>query len=197
MQHKGVGRPLLRILFQQLAHHLIDLIRQPADLARLLELAVAMLVQEVEHVSPTNGGRPISSVYSTTPSEYRSLRFVIGLPEACSGERNSAVPTHAAGGGQVRGRKHLGNAEIRQLDFPSEDAGRRVRSTCRWRACRRRSRPGDVAALAPASVSCRAARGYLLDVLHRVEVDVVLVTGLVEADDVPGCSSLLRVSISR
>ena len=46
-------------------------------------------------VSPTNGGRPLSSSKSMQPAEYRSERASTVCPCACSGERYWAVPMTA------------------------------------------------------------------------------------------------------
>jgi hypothetical protein len=47
-------------------------------------------------LSAVNGGRPVSISYRTHPSEYRSDRWSIAPPCACSGERYDAVPRTAA-----------------------------------------------------------------------------------------------------
>src|SRR4051794_23870879 len=47
-------------------------------------------------LSPTNGGRPVSSSYNRHPVEYTSLRESTVSPRACSGDRYCAVPTTAA-----------------------------------------------------------------------------------------------------
>ena len=46
----------------------------------------------VTGVSASNGTRPVSSSYRTTPTEYRSERASTGRPCACSGEMYCAVP---------------------------------------------------------------------------------------------------------
>ena len=68
---------------------------------------------------PRYGLRPVSSRYSSTPSEYTSVATVTGSPRTCSGLALSGVSTRKA----VRVRlpsiaarlQQLGDAEVEQL----------------------------------------------------------------------------------
>ena len=68
--------------------------------------------------SPVKGGRPVSSSYSSTPVEYRSLRASTTSPRACSGDRYWAVPMTADVAVMVvPGVVHrAGDAEVHDLD---------------------------------------------------------------------------------
>ena len=46
-------------------------------------------------VSPRKSRSPVSSSWSTTPSEKRSLRRSMGLPQACSGDMYCSLPLSA------------------------------------------------------------------------------------------------------
>jgi hypothetical protein len=195
LQNQPAGWPLGGIFLQQLADDPRKLVRHTrVELVRRIKAGIAMLVQQVEHALPLEG-RP--------PGQKQVKHDAEGIQIAAVGDRLAGRlfgrqvfggADQTAGGRQLLAGKHLGDAEIGELDravvgleevlrlevamndavvMGELEGGAELEGGVEHRSPRQ-----------PAFFLKKFFEVLAGDILHGVVVVAIVVAGVIEADDV-------------